>query len=136
MPEPRLSIRFRLDSSSGIAPYRQLVAQVQRAVSRGTLQEGDRLPSIRDVVNHVTVNPNTVQRAYRELEYLGIAKGRAGLGTFITTIAHVVTSRADRESLLQDLRAWTQTARNLGLNDREIQDLVDDALVHEAAAKT
>jgi GntR family transcriptional regulator len=136
MPEPRLSIRFRLDLSNGIAPYRQLVAQVQKAVSRGVLREGDQLPSIRDVVNHVTINPNTVQRAYRELEYLGIAKGRAGLGTFITTIAPVVSSRADRESLLQDLRAWTQTARNLGLNDREIQDLVDDALVHEAAAKT
>lgn len=136
MTNPRLSIRFRLDPSSGNAPYRQLVAQVQRALSRGTLRNGDRLPSIRDVVNDVTVNPNTVQRAYRELEYLGIAEGRAGLGTFITAIAPVVSSRSTRESLLQDFRSWARTARTLGLDELEIHNLIDNGLAVEDAAKT
>jgi len=51
----------------------------------GLLREGDQLPSLRDVVTQITINPNTVHRAYRELEHLGIAEGRAGLGTFITS---------------------------------------------------
>ena len=68
-------INFRLDPRTGLAPYRQLVDQVRQAVSLGLLRPGDRLPSVREVVTQVTINPNTVHRAYRELEHEGVVEG-------------------------------------------------------------
>lgn len=117
------SIRFRLESRSGIAPYRQLVAQVCDAVEAGRLRGGDRLPSVREVVTQITINPNTVHRAYRELEHQGIAEGRAGLGTFITPRAPEVAADASRGSIAEELENWTIRARALGLNE---DDMIDE----------
>src|SRR5665213_4376595 len=83
MNDKQASIYFRLDPHSGVAPYRQLVDQVRMAVEAGRLRGGDQLPSVRDVVGQITINPNTVHRAYRELEHLGLVEGRSGLGTFV-----------------------------------------------------
>jgi GntR family transcriptional regulator len=111
-----------------LAPYRQLVDQVRLAVSTGLLEEGDQLPSVRDVVTQITINPNTVHRAYRELEHLGIAEGRAGLGTFITSRSLVATTPTERVSLEHALVDWVSAARRIGMDDESINELVRSAL--------
>ncbi|MDA8060948.1 MAG: GntR family transcriptional regulator, partial [Actinomycetota bacterium] len=82
--EPTIS--FRLDPYSGLPAYRQLAGQVRDAVSLGLLHPGDRLPSVREVVAQVTVNPNTVLRAYRELEADGTVDAVQGRGTFVADV--------------------------------------------------
>lgn len=118
------SIRFRLDRRTGVAPYRQLVDQVRQAVEVGRLRGGDQLPSVRDVVTQVTINPNTVHRAYRELEHLGIAEGRLGLGTFITENPDAFENVAGHEELSLELLRWAQRARVAGLDVDDMLDLL------------
>src|SRR3954447_18768268 len=77
-------IEFRIDAASGVAPYRQLAQQVRQALRLGLLEEGDQLPTVKEVVAQVAINPNTVLKAYRELEVSGLAEGRPGVGTCIT----------------------------------------------------
>ncbi len=77
-------IEFHLETRSGVPTYRQIVQQVRQALQLGILHEGDQLPTVKDVVEQVAINPNTVLKAYRELEHEGLAAGRPGLGTFIT----------------------------------------------------
>src|ERR1700722_3049103 len=81
--EQASAIEFRLDPSSGVPTYLQLVQQVEQALRLGYLKPGDRLPKVRDVVASLAVNPNTVLKAYRELETKGLTAGRPGQGTFI-----------------------------------------------------
>src|ERR1700730_13429076 len=76
-------IEFRLDRQSGVPSYRQLVDQVRQSLRLGLLRPGDRLPTVRDVVKQIAINPNTVHRAYRELEHQGLTEGRPGSGTFL-----------------------------------------------------
>lgn len=117
-------IHFRLDPRSGVAPYRQLVDQVRQGVETGRLRGGDRLPSVREVVTQVTINPNTVHRAYRELEHLGLAEGRLGLGTFITESPTQNSAEAGRTELSRLLHQWTQRARGAGLDDDAMIELL------------
>ena len=131
MTEKQPSILFRLDPRSGIAPYRQLVDQVRQAVEMGRLRGGDQLPSVRDVVTQVTINPNTVHRAYRELEHLGLAEGRLGLGTFITQNPDVHTTEAGSAQLSRQLQLWAQLARAAGLNDDDMLELLRRILNHD-----
>jgi GntR family transcriptional regulator len=83
---------------------------------------------VREVVTQITINPNTVHRAYRELEHQGIAEGRAGLGTFITSRSRVAPNLTDRASLEQALRDWVVDARSTGLDEETISELVRSAL--------
>jgi GntR family transcriptional regulator len=76
-------IGFRLDPGSGVPTYLQLVQQVEEALRLGYLRRGDRLPTVKDAVQSLAINPNTVLKAYRELEHRGLAVGRPGQGTFI-----------------------------------------------------
>ena len=131
MTERQPSIIFRLDPRSGIAPYRQLVDQVRQAVEMGRLRGGDQLPSVRDVVTQVTINPNTVHRAYRELEHLGLAEGRLGLGTFITQNPDVHTTEASNAELARQLQLWAQRARAAGLNNIDMLELLRRILNHD-----
>lgn len=124
MSEKQPSIQFRLDPRSALAPYRQLTDQVREAVANGRLRGGDQLPSVRDVVTQVTINPNTVHRAYRELEHLGIAEGRLGLGTFITQDPDSLSSANGREELAQELRGWARRAHAAGLGVEEMVNLL------------
>ena len=128
MTEKRPSIQFRLDTRSGVVPYRQLVDQVRLAVNSGLVQDGDQLPSVREVVTQITINPNTVHRAYRELEHQGIAEGRSGLGTFITSHARSFVGTTNSEGVEEDLRACVRRARSVGMDDERIADLVRAAL--------
>ena len=131
MTERQPSIIFLLDPRSGIAPDRQLVDQVRQAVEMGRLRGGDQLPSVRDVVTQVTINPNTVHRAYRELEHLGLAEGRLGLGTFITQNPDVHTTEDGSAELSRQLQLWAQRARAAGLDDDDMLELLRRILNHD-----
>src|SRR6476661_3444101 len=109
-------IEFSLDSRSGVSPYLQVVHQVRRALRLGLLVEGDQLPTVRDVVASLAINPNTVLKAYRDLEVKGLAAGRPGHGTFIqATLSQVALSELTvlRRSLLR----WLTAADGAGLDE-------------------
>ena len=120
-------IEFRIDSRSGLAPYRQLVEQVRQALRLGVLRVGDQLPTVKDVVAQVAINPNTVLKAYRELEHEGLAEGRPGLGTFVTrTLADA--SLGAHKALRTDLNRWLTKARRAGLDDDSIAALFETTI--------
>ncbi|MFI1190099.1 GntR family transcriptional regulator [Streptomyces californicus] len=115
-------IEFHLNSRSGLPPYQQLVQQVRHALRLGLLKEGDRLPTVKDVAGQMAVNPNTVLKAYRELEHDGLVAARPGVGTFVTrTLAD--SSLAAHGPLRKDLRRWLTKARLAGLDDESIEAL-------------
>lgn len=117
-------IDFRIDATSGVSPYRQLVHQVRQALLLGVLREGDQLPTVKEVVASVAINPNTVLKAYRELEFEGLAEGRPGVGTFVTrSVAD--SSLAAHASLRKDLSGWLTKARRAGLDDDSIAALFE-----------
>ncbi|MEV4183291.1 GntR family transcriptional regulator [Streptosporangium canum] len=115
-------IEFHLDGRSGVAPYLQLVQQVRRALRLGLLSEGDQLPTVKDVVALLAINPNTVLKAYRELEHDGLVAARPGVGTFVTR-SLTDASLAAHGPLRQDLRHWLAKARLAGLDDESIEAL-------------
>ena len=115
-------IEFHLDGRSGVAPYLQLIHQVRQALRLGLLREGDQLPTVKDVVAGLAINPNTVLKAYRELEYEGLVAARPGVGTFVTgTLAGA--SLAAHGPLRADLQRWLAKARRAGLDDESIEAL-------------
>ncbi|MFI6499496.1 GntR family transcriptional regulator [Nonomuraea typhae] len=115
-------IEFYLDGKSGVSPYLQLVQQVRNALRLGLLHEGDQLPTVKDVVALLAINPNTVLKAYRELEHEGLAAARPGVGTFVTRTL-TDASLAAHGPLRQDLRRWLAEARRAGLDDESIEAL-------------
>ena len=117
-------IEFRIDPHSGVPPYRQIVHQVRQALHLGLLREGDQLPTVKDVVGQVAINPNTVLKAYRELEHEGLAAGRPGLGTFVTK-SLAGASVAAHKGLQSELGRWLQKARRAGLDDASIAALFE-----------
>lgn len=120
------TMRFRLDRHSGLPPYRQLVDQVRHALRLGVLCPGDQLPTVRQVVKQIAINPNTVHRAYRELEQQGLIEGRPGSGTFVKRSLSKVP---DEQPMLQHgLGEWIDAARQAGLGDEAIEALVAEAL--------
>jgi GntR family transcriptional regulator len=115
-------IEFHLDGRSGVAPYMQLIQQVRQAMRLGLLAEGDQLPTVKDVVAKVAINPNTVLKAYRELEYEGLVSPRPGVGTFvIRTLTD--ESLAAHGPLREELKAWLAKARTAGLDTESIEAL-------------
>jgi len=115
-------IEFHLDGRSGVSPYQQLVRQVRHALRLGMLREGDQLPTVKDVVGQLAINPNTVLKAYRELEHEGLVAARPGRGTFVTaTLAD--GSLAAHAPLRRDLRRWVTKARLSGLDEESIEAL-------------
>jgi GntR family transcriptional regulator len=115
-------IRFHLDVSTGVAPYRQLVDQVRHALRLRRLEVGDQLPTVKDVVGMVAVNPNTVLKAYRELELEGLVEGRPGRGTFV--VRTLGAPPADYVRVRHALERWLDEARAAGLDDAAIESLV------------
>jgi GntR family transcriptional regulator len=125
-------IEFHLDAGSGVAPYLQIIQQVRQALRLGTLRVGDQLPTVKDVVAALAINPNTVLKAYRELEYEGLAAARPGVGTFVTATLSD-SSLAAHGPLRRDLERWLGKARRAGLDDDSIEALYRDTF--RAAAK-
>ena len=118
-------IEFHLDARSGVAPYRQIIQQVRHALRLGLLSVGDQLPTVKDVVAVLAINPNTVLKAYRELEYEGLAAARPGVGTCVTgTLSD--GSQAAFGPLRRDLERWLAKARRAGLDDDSIEALYRD----------
>jgi GntR family transcriptional regulator len=119
-------VAFRLDVKSGVPTYLQLVMQVEQALRLGYLRPGDQLPRVKDVVATLAINPNTVLKAYRDLEHKGLATGRPGQGTFILGTLKVVPV-ADLLPLRKRLIAWLRDADSAGLSEDEISALFADA---------
>ena len=103
-------IEFHLDARSGVAPYLQLIHQVRQALRLGLLREGDQLPTVKEVVARLAINPNTVLKAYRQLEYEGLAAARPGIGTFVTATLNGGSLAAYRP-LRDDLRQMARARR-------------------------
>jgi GntR family transcriptional regulator len=124
---PVSPIEFRLDSGSGVPTYLQLVHQVEHALRLGYLKPGDQLPKVRDVVASLAINPNTVSKAYRELETKGLIVGRPGQGTFIlATLGQVALP--ELTGLRRSLNAWLAKADAAGLDEHGIVALVASEL--------
>ena len=115
-------IEFHLDSRSGVAPYLQLIHQVRQALRLGLLRKGDQLPKVKDVAAGLAINPNTVLKAYRVLEYEGLAAARPGVGTFVTGTLDG-DSLAAHGPLRRELQRWLAKARRAGLDDESIEAL-------------
>ena len=116
-------ITFRLNTHSGVPPYLQIVQQVKQALQVGILQPGDQLPTVKEVVAHVAINPNTVFKAYRELETQGLVEGRTGSGTFVRQ-RPAGPSPEVQEALSHDLLGWIAKAQAAGLDDEAIEALL------------
>lgn len=114
-------MQFRLDQHSPI--YQQIIDEFKRAIARGELKPGDRIPSQRELASMIQVNPNTVQRAYREMELLGITETLRGQGTFVTSDAGLVAN-IRREMAGRALEAFVQEMHSLGFGCEEMVDLV------------
>jgi GntR family transcriptional regulator len=120
-------IEFRLDAGSGVPTYLQLVHQVEHALRLGYLKPGDQLPKVRDVVAVLAINPNTVLKAYKELEVKGLTAGRPGQGTFIqATLSQVALP--ELTALRRSLAGWLATADGAGLDQDGIVALFTSAL--------
>lgn len=120
-------IEFRLDPSSGVPTYLQLVQQVEHALRLGYLKPGDQLPKVRDVVASLTINPNTVLKAYKELETKGLAAGRPGQGTFVQATLSQVTL-PELGGLRRSMLGWLATAEEAGLDEDGMVALFTSAL--------
>jgi len=127
-PAPVSPLVFRLDSHSGVPTYLQLVQQVEHALRLGYLRRGDQLPRVKDVVASLAINPNTVLKAYRDLEYKGLAEGRPGQGTFVRAAPRTVDV-AELTALRRSLvSGWLAEAAAAGLDDEGITALFQSAL--------
>ncbi|MFK0219626.1 GntR family transcriptional regulator [Streptomyces vinaceus] len=125
-------IEFQVDRHSGVATYLQLVGQVKQALRLGVLEPGDRLPTARAVVEATAINPNTVLKAYRELEREGLVEPRPGQGTFVTRSLSRPEAAAD-SPLRADLVDWVTRAHAAGLGREDVLALVEAALAEAAA---
>jgi GntR family transcriptional regulator len=117
--------RFRLDGASGVPPYLQLVHQVRQSLLLGYLREGDRLPTMKEVAVDLAINPNTVVKAYRQLEHEGLVAGRPGQGTFITGVPADWSPPPEvSQALRRSLRHWLAEATDAGLSQEAITALI------------
>jgi len=124
---PGSPIEFRLDAASGVPTYLQLVHQVEHALRLGYLKPGDQLPKVRDVVAALAINPNTVLKAYKELETKGLAAGRPGQGTFVqATLSQIALP--ELTGLHRSLLGWLASAEASGLDKDGMVALFTSAL--------
>jgi GntR family transcriptional regulator len=120
-------LQFQIDRRGGLAPYLQLVQQVEQAMRLGSLVPGDQLPTAKSVVAALGINPNTVLKAYRELEHRGLVDARPGVGTFVRAGAPMA-SMPEQPRLRSRLSTWMLSARAAGLAEDDVQALVTSAL--------
>ena len=114
-------IEFTLDGRSGVSPYQQIVQQVRNALRLGLLRKGDQLPTVKDVVAALAINPNTVLKAYRELDLEGLVEGRRGQGTFVA--AQDAAAPPDRSALTAGLVRWIRQAQTAGCDQDDVAAL-------------
>jgi GntR family transcriptional regulator len=120
-------IEFHLDPHSGVATYLQIVQQVKEALRLGVLDVGDQLPTVREVVADLAINPNTVAKAYRDLEREGLVVAQQGRGTFVAnTLA--TSSLHHHVALRAEFERWLASARQAGLDEESIRALISTTL--------
>ena len=127
-------IDFHIEARSGVPTYLQLVQQVRQAVRLGVLEPGDQLPTVKDVVGSLAINPNTVLRAYRELDLEGLVEGRRGVGTFVVGNGSPLPPD-DIKKLRSDLQRWVGRARAAGLDDDDMSTLFYDTVRPPAVSR-
>jgi GntR family transcriptional regulator len=127
-------IEFHLDSRSGVPAYLQLVQQVRRAIRLGMLRPGDQLPTVKEVVTRLTLNPNTVLHAYRQLDLEGLVEGKQGVGTFVAADAAPLPPDEVR-SLRTSLDRWVTRARSAGLDEESIAALFAESVRPDSASR-
>ena len=120
-------IEFQLDPGSGVATYLQLVQQVHQALRLGMLEPGDQLPTAQQVVAKLAINPNTVLKAYRDLERGGLVRARPGLGTFVVG-SLPRTDPAAQARFIESMKNWIREAISAGLGPAEIEAIYRTAL--------
>ena len=126
-------ISLRLDSRSGVPPYLQIAQQVRHAMVAGILKPGDQLPTVKEVVTQLAVNPNTVFKGYRELEREGLVEGRPGAGTFVRRLPAGPHPGA-HAALARSLAQWVARARAAGLDDESMEALLRATLYGQGEA--
>ena len=126
---------FRIDAGSGVPVYRQLVQQVRREVMLGRMHPGDQLPTLKEVVEALAINPNTVVKAYGELEHEGLVVRRQGVGTFIASTAPARPLAAP-PAVLNSLFRWVRRAKDAGMSAEQIRALVAVALDEDSAGES
>jgi GntR family transcriptional regulator len=127
-------IEFHLETKSGVPTYLQLVQQVRQAIRLGLLQPGDQLPTVKEVVGTLTINPNTVLRAYRELDMEGLVEARRGVGTFVAA-DQTSLPPTDVKELRSALQRWVGRARAAGLDEENMAALFADTVRPPAASR-
>jgi GntR family transcriptional regulator len=120
-------IEFHLDGHSKVAPYMQLVQQVKQSLRVGLIEPGDQLPKVREVVESLAINPNTVLKAYRQLEIEGLVEGRPGVGTFVRR-SLAGPSLSAHKVLRRDLVAWLRRAQTAGLDQEDVVALIETTM--------
>ena len=128
-------IEFHLDARSGVPTYLQLVQQVRQAVRLGILEAGDQLPTVKEVVGSLAINPNTVLKAYRELDREGVVEGRRGVGTFVAALSVPPKPTPNTRELRTSLARWADRARAAGLDDDSMAALFADVVRPPAVSR-
>ncbi|MEU4268889.1 GntR family transcriptional regulator [Streptomyces sp. NPDC026092] len=118
-------LEYRIDRRSGVATYLQIVQQTEQALRMGLLEPGDQLPTAREVVEATAINPNTVLKAYRELERAGLVEARRGLGTFVRATLGAAPAGSPLRGELAD---WARRARAEGLEREDVAALFTSVL--------
>jgi GntR family transcriptional regulator len=121
------TITFQLNQASGVPAYLQIVQQVEQALRMGILRPGDQLPTVKQVVAEVTVNPNTVTKAYRELEHAGLVEGRQGVGTFVLRRPQGPPPE-EQTRLARGLQRWVDRAQAAGLDGQAMEAMLRSVL--------
>ncbi|HEY4852779.1 MAG TPA: GntR family transcriptional regulator [Streptosporangiaceae bacterium] len=129
------AISFQLNPGTGVPAYLQLAQQVKQALRMGILEIGDKLPTVKEVVSEVAVNPNTVMKAYWQLEHEGLVEGRQGVGTFVAR-RPAGPPPGTQLRLARNLERWVQTARDEGLDDEAIESLLRSTLSRSRTEKS
>ena len=127
-------IEFHLDPRSGVATYLQIVQQVKEALRLGTIAVGDQLPTVREVVADLAINPNTVAKAYRDLEREGLVVARQGRGTFVASTLGPTASQRHYDALRVELERWLEAAHGAGIDEESIRALIS-ATLRETVAR-
>ncbi len=118
-------MQFHLNSNDGMPIYKQIISQVKHMLGAGRLCPGDEMPSVRGLARQLLVNPNTVSRAYRDLEAMGLLVSRQGSGTFVTDSGSPLTGRERMRLITERADALLVEAQQLGFSLEAVKKLLD-----------
>ena len=125
------AVNFTLDAANGTPIYRQIIQQIEYAILSGRMRPGDRLPTIRSLAVELKTNPNTIARAYNELEIRGILATQVGSGTFISDKKPVMEDDSLNRKIREVIGRFVQEMRDLGVEKREMVKLIEAFIKEE-----